>query len=330
MLRKAIPLMTAKKVRQDIPIPYELSLAKDCLDAALKQNLHSRDRLVVVAGPCSADNPKAVVEYCKKLALLQQKFPNLLVVARVYTTKPHSNGQGYKGLCFQSEEGQEVDLATGIETCRKMMMSVLQLGLPIADELLYPELAPYFVDLVSYQFVGARSSEDSLHRAVASALNVCCGIKNATNGLISGAVNSLLAVASPCVFPCCGEVVHTGGNKFAHIVLRGGENKEGYFSNLGRESTAEAKRLLEKNGLNTFVMVDLSHANSGKIAENQLDNARIVATDPNVDGVMIESYLYRGRAQNAYGVSKTDECIDIAQTEEVLAILSQGFASRKQ
>lgn len=329
MITKTVPLPNPEAVKCAVPLSRELKNTKERLDEALKKNMQQRKRLVTVAGPCSADNPQAVLEYCEKLVKLQKQFPELFVVARIYVTKPHSNGQGYKGLCFQTEDGAEVDLAAGIETCRKMMISVLQLGLPVADELLYPELAPYFDDLVSYVFVGARSSEDSLHRDVASSLDVCCGVKNATNGLVANAVNSLVAVASPCAFPYFGAQVQTDGNKFAHIVLRGGENLQGYFANLQREHTAEAKRLLAERKLNDFVMVDLSHANSGKIPQNQLQNARIVASDPNINGVMLESYLHAGKSQNSYGYSKTDECLDIEQTEEVFEILGKGFLGHK-
>ena len=330
MITKTKMLPSVADVKRALPLCGELKKTKEHFDEMLKQNMRQREKLVVVAGPCSADNPQAITEYCEKLVALQNKFPELLVVARIYTTKPHSSGQGYKGLCFQTDEGSDVDLATGIEACRKMMISVLQLGLPIADELLYPELTTYFDDLVSYYFVGARSSEDSLHRGVASALDVCCGIKNATSGLVSGAIKSLMAVSCPCAFACNGREVQTDGNEFAHIVLRGGENTAGYFANLQKENTQNAKTILSGHNLNNFVMVDLSHANSYKIAQNQIENARAVATDPNVDGVMLESYLYAGQSLNSYGVSKTDDCLDIAQTEQVFEILAQGFAKRKQ
>lgn len=329
MITNKIMLPKVEDLKRAVPLSAELKNTKESFDVLLKQNLQHRKRLVAVVGPCSADNPQAVLEYCEKLVQLQKRFPQLLVVARVYTTKPHSNGQGYNGLCFQAQEGQAPDLSVGIEVCRKMMISVLQLGLPVADELLYPSLAPYFEDLVSYFFVGARSSEDSLHRGAASALNVCCGIKNATNGLLSSVVNSLVAVSAPCVYPCSGVQVQTDGNKFAHIVLRGGENAQGFFANLRSADTAQAKSLLNQHNLNNFVMVDLSHANSGKIPENQLQNARIVAADPNVDGVMLESYLHAGRAQNCYGFSKTDECLNLEQTEKIFEILCEGFGKRK-
>jgi len=322
---KATLLPSVEEIKQTCPLSEELEKRKKSWDKALANNMRQKSRFVVVCGPCSADDPKAVELYCEKLAALQKSYPNLFLVARIYTTKPHSNGQGYKGLCF----GGGSDIANGILQCRKMMIRVLELGLPIADELLYPELHGYFDDLVSYWFVGARSSEDSLHRNFASSLEVCCGVKNSTNGLVEGAVQSLQAVANPCVFPFDGRQIETQGNLLAHVVLRGGTDKNGYFSNIEKADTAAAKDLLRKSKLNDFVMADLSHANSGKVAARQIENAEKVSCDINVDGAMVESYLYGGTSESAFGVSKTDACVGFDDTAKILAILSNGFSGRK-
>ncbi len=328
MFNITMQLPKVEEVQRICPLSAQLKTKKARMDADLIENLYSRRKLTVVSGPCSADNPIAVAEYAQKLFALQQKYSNLFVVARVYTTKPHSNGEGYGGLCFHKTANAPCNLTEGIVACRKMMISVLEIGLPVADELLYPELYPYFSDLVSYWFVGARSSEDSLHRAFASGLNLPCGVKNSTNGLLDFAVNNLHAVSRPCVFPFLGSQIQTEGNKSAHVVLRGGTDKNGFFANISPKDTARCKSMLRKQHLCDFLMADLSHANSQKVARNQLKNALTVAADKNVDGVMVESYLFGGTAENEYGVSQTDDCLDIVATSNLLQILSDGFAKR--
>lgn len=322
---KTTLLPSVDEIKKICPLSEELKNKKILWDKSLAQNMRQKTQFVVVCGPCSADNPEAVELYCEKLANMQSLFPNLFLVARIYTTKPHSNGQGYKGLCF----GDGRDLTNGIAQCRKMMIRAMESGLPVSDELLYPELHAYFSDLVSYWFVGARSSEDSLHRDFASSLDVCCGVKNSTNGLVEGAVQSLQAVAKPCVFPFDGYQVETQGNSLAHVVLRGGTDKSGYFQNLEKSDTAAAKKLLHELKLNDFVMADLSHANSGKVAARQIENAEKVSRDENIDGAMVESYLYGGADKNAFGVSKTDACVGFEDTVKILTILSNGFQNRK-
>lgn len=317
-------LPTAEEMCELVPASKQIAGRKFAYDAELRRLQLGRKKLIVVCGPCAADNPEAVAEYVRELKKLSAKTPDLYVVARIYTAKPHSDGTGYPGVMF-GDDG--VDMSHGIAVARKMMIDCLSVGLPVADEILYPELYPYFSDLISYAFVGARSSYDALHRAYASGLTVCCGVKNGLDGNVSAAVDSLNAVAMPSVLPIGGEVFATNGNEFAHIVLRGGMSEKGFVPNLGRENIAEAKRLLHAKALNDFVMVDLSHANSGKRAEVQLANARLVAANTNVNGVMAESYLHGGKG-NEYGVSRTDECLSLEQTAELLQILQEGFVTR--
>jgi 3-deoxy-7-phosphoheptulonate synthase len=247
------------------------------------------------------------------------------VVARIYTTKPRSNGLGYKGLCF-GEDGD--DIAKGILACRQMMIDCLKVGLPVADELLYPELYQYFDDLISYSFVGARSSEDSLHRAFASGLDVCCGVKNSTDGDVEKLMQSLHAISLPTIFPCFGNQVQTSGCKFAHVVLRGGALEGKYLSNIDKDSVAKLKNGLQTLGLNDFVMADLSHAKSQKVAQNQIDNAKMAILDENINGIMMESYLSDGSDGDTYGVSKTDQCLGFEDTKDLLLMLNEQFAKR--
>lgn len=313
-------------VCKQYPLGDKLNTLKRQFDEQIKENFVNRSKLMVVCGPCSADDPVAMCEYLHKLSDVQEKYPNLLIVARIYTTKPHSNGQGYKGTCFHEKITDKVDLEQGILRARKIMINCLELGLPVADELLYPELYPYFADLVSYWFVGARSSEDTLHRAIASGIDVCCGVKNGTDGDILKAVDSLYAIANPCVFPLNGLQIATNGCKHAHLVLRGGKLGDRFVDNLFPEYTHLAKEKLRSLGLNDFIMADLSHANSLKMALNQIVNAVNVTRNPDINGVMIESYLNGGVSDNAYGVSKTDDCLSFDDTIKVLEILSKKMA----
>lgn len=329
MFTEQMKLPTVCEVIASCPLSDELKAAKQRFDEQIKENFVNRRKLTVVCGPCSADDSRSMREYLQSLAEMQAGHRNLLIIARIYTTKPHSNGQGYQGTCFHRFESDNSDLAQGIIRARRIMIDCLQLGLPVADELLYPQLYPYFADLVSYWFVGARSSEDALHRAFASGLDVCCGVKNGTDGDILKVVDSLYAISKAAVFPFQGVQISTDGCKFAHVVLRGGKQGTDFFANISKKSTQYAKQSLRAQGLNDFVMADLSHYNSCKIAANQLKNAMLVASNRDVDGVMIESYIYGGVSDNSYGVSKTDDCLSIADTIKTLDILEQGFVSRK-
>ena len=318
-------LPTVAEIKAMLPLDDQLYSIKLKFDEDLRQNMQSKQKLVVVCGPCSADDPVAVGEYVSKLKQIADTCPNLLVVARIYTTKPRSNGLGYKGLCF-GENGN--DIAKGIVACRQMMINCLKVGLPIADELLYPELYQYFDDLISYSFVGARSSEDSLHRAFASGLDVCCGVKNSTDGDVEKLMQSLHAISLPTIFPCFGNQVQTSGCKFAHVVLRGGALDGKYLSNIDKDSVAKLKNGLQTLGLNDFVMADLSHANSQKVAQNQIDNAKMAILDKNINGIMMESYLSDGSDGDTYGVSKTDQCLGFEDTANLLEMLNEQFAKR--
>ena len=314
--------------KKKFPLSGELTKRKREFDRLLVDNLHTRKRFVVVCGPCSADNPIAIREYLHKLKAVADDCPDLLVVARIYSAKPHSRGLGYKGTAFHLATDEEVDIDSGIARCREIMIECLQIGLPVADELLYPELFECFDDLVSYWFVGARSSEDSLHRGLASGIEVCCGIKNATDGNIANVVNSLFAVSNPCVFPHNGSQIATNGCKNAHIVLRGGLNQGQFAQNIGTHDVAYAKKLLKQQGLNDFVMADLNHANSGKVATRQKENATL-AFEAGVDGVMVESYLNGGGQSTEYGTSQTDDCLSFDDTQKLLFELQRKFALRK-
>lgn len=322
-------LPSVECVKKKRPLSGELIKIKHRFDEQIKENFVTKNKLTVICGPCSADNFDSMGEYLHKLSLAQVSYPNLLIVARVYTTKPHSNGKGYLGTCFHERISYGVDLEQGVIRARDIMIECLKLGLPVADELLYPEFYRYFADLVSYWFIGARSSEDALHRSFASGLDTCCGIKNGTDGDILKVVDSLYAISNPCVFPFDGNQIATDGCKYAHTVLRGGKAGDEFKPNISREHTRMAKARLRSLGLNDFLMADLSHANSGKMALNQIENAMLAASNPDINGVMLESYLHEGVSDDKYGVSKTDSCLSFEQTCEILDILEEGFLSRR-
>ena len=327
MFTKQKKLETPAFYKQKVPLSAELLARKREFDSQIIENLRKRDKFVVVCGPCSADNPKAMHEYLQRLKSLADTCPDLLVVARVYSSKPHTNGQGYKGAAFHESIGYAVNLYDGILRCRQMMVDCLNIGLPVADELLYPELYECFDDLVSYWFLGARSSEDSLHRDLASGLDVCCGVKNATDGNVDKVVASLFAVSSPCIFPHNGVQIATNGCKNAHIVLRGGQNEGQFAQNITKKDVTHAKKMLNELDLNDFVMADLNHANSGKVAQRQIENAKL-AIAAGVDGVMIESYLNGGGNSTEYGTSQTDDCLSFDDTALILDYLQKKFANK--
>lgn len=320
---------SAKEIASWEPLSHELAQKKAEFDKQLRQNMISRERLVVVCGPCAADNVKAMSEYVRFLKTAADKYPALFIVARVYTSKPHTDGTGYNGMLF-GDDGENV--VEGIVRCRKMMIDCLSVGLPVADELLYPQVWDYFSDLVSYPFVGARSGENAFHRAFASGLDLPTGVKNGTDGCLVRMAGSINAINLSTVFIMGGQVFKTDGNPLAHAVLRGGQDEEGRFKeNLDARHVARVKKLMRSRGLNDFVMVDLSHANSKKIAERQLENASRVASNPNVDGVMVESYLCDGKdPSGVYGVSRTDDCIGLEKTDKLLRVLNDFFVSRRK
>ncbi len=313
--QRKLPLPNDYKT--SVQLSEELRSIKLKFDVELKNNLVSKKRFVVVCGPCSADDPATMHKYLVQLKKVANECRNLLFVARIYTAKPHSDGRGYKGSAFNLHESDSVDIDSGIRRCRQMMLDCLSIGLPVADELLYPQLYECVDDLVSYWFVGARSSEDSLHRDFASGLDVCCGVKNTTDGSIGKTMDSLYAIAHPHVFPYRDAQIATDGCKYAHIVLRGGQVNGAYETNISPQDISQTRHLLKQRGLSDFIMADLNHANSGKVALNQIENARLALREK-VDGVMVESYMYSGKQIMEFGVSQTDDCLDFATTENLL------------
>lgn len=322
-----------KKVKEESTLTGSILANKEARDRELEAIIKGEDdRLLLVIGPCSSDNEEAVLDYANRLAKLQEEVKErVFMVMRVYTAKPRTNGDGYKGLVHQPDAQGEPNLINGIRAVRNLHYRVItETGLTTADEMLYPENLPLIDDLVSYIAIGARSVENQQHRFVASGIDVPTGMKNPTSGNLNIMFNGIYAAQSSQNFLFNGEEVETSGNPLAHAVLRGAVNEYGknipnyYYDNL-----LDSIEQYEKMGLeNPFIIIDTNHDNSGK---NYLEQIRIVRQtlinqDWNdkirkyVRGFMIESYLEDGRQNqpDVYGKSITDPCLGWNKTEELI------------
>lgn len=299
------------------------------------------DRLLLVIGPCSSDNEEAVLDYAKRLADLQEKVKDrVFMVMRVYTAKPRTNGDGYKGLIHQPQTNEAPSLINGIKAVRNLHYRVItETGITTADEMLYPENLPLVDDLVSYIAVGARSVEDQQHRFVASGIDVPTGMKNPTSGNLNVMFNGIYAAQNKQSFLFNSEEVETTGNPLAHVILRGATTETGkYLPNYYYDNLLDTIAQYERMNLEyPFIMVDTNHDNSGK---NHLEQVRIVRQTlinrdwnekirKTVRGFMIESYIEDGRQNEpeVYGKSITDPCLGwdktVALVEEIYDTLGK-------
>jgi len=327
---KTIDLFT---VKQGTQLKGQDLAKKEARDRELVSIIKGEDnRLLLIIGPCSSDNEEAVLEYAKRLAKLQEEVKDrIFMVMRVYTAKPRTNGDGYKGMVHQPNTGAAPSLINGITAVRHLHYRVItETGITTADEMLYPENLPLIDDLVSYIAVGARSVEDQQHRFVASGLSTPAGMKNPTSGNLAVMFNAIYAAQNKQTFLYRSQEVETSGNPLAHAILRGaihanGKNEPNYHY----EHLLEAISGYEKLGLsNPFIMVDTNHANSGK---QYLEQVRIVREtllnrdwnekiEQSVRGFMIESYLEDGRQDQpeVFGKSITDPCLGWDKTEQLI------------
>ncbi len=302
--------------------------------------LDGRDqRLLVVIGPCSVHDVDAACEYGRKLAAIQEQHQDrLLLVMRAYVEKPRTT-IGWKGLVYDPHLDGRNDMALGLSEARRLMVTLAEMGLPLATEALSPIVSDYLQDLVSWTAIGARTTESQLHREMASGLSSSVGFKNGTDGGVDIAIQAMQSARAPHAYPTlstCGrpQLRRTQGNPHVHMVLRGGGQKPNY----DEASVKRYSRSLEQHGLPTRLMVDCSHDNSGKDYRQQ---GRVVAEVARqlsgghspIMGVMIESYLNEGKQKVCaaeplqYGVSITDGCIGWAETETVLADLYEALGS---
>ncbi len=334
-------LPSPAEIREQFPLPAGLAELKEKRDAEIRDVLTGKSsKFLVIIGPCSADNEEAVMDYASRLAPVQEKVKDsIIIIPRIYTNKPRTTGEGYKGLLHQPDPEKRPDMYEGIIAIRKMHMHVVQeTGLTTADEMLYPENLRYLDDLMSYIAVGARSVENQQHRLVASGCDVPVGMKNPTSGDLSVMLNSVVAAQGSHEFIFRGFEVQTPGNPLAHTILRGAVNKHGQnLPNYHYEDLILLHQLYSKRDLkNPACIVDGNHSNSGKQYMEQIRivkevlHSRRHSTEIKdlVKGVMIESYLEPGSqkiGEHCYGKSITDPCLGWADSERLIYEIAEGL-----
>ncbi|MBP3884413.1 MAG: 3-deoxy-7-phosphoheptulonate synthase [Olsenella sp.] len=330
--RRRLPI--PREVREEMPLAPSLAARKQTFDAEVASILAGRDpRRLLIIGPCSADREDAVLEYVCRLARLQERVSEkMLVVPRVYTNKPRTRGTGYKGLLHSPDPEGTDDLLSGIKAMRHMHLRVVEeTGMYTADEMLYPSNYQYLIDVLSYVAVGARSVENQEHRLVAGGIPVPVGMKNPTGGSTSVMLNSIFAAQVPQTFIFRNWEVKTTGNPFAHALLRGYVGLDGInYPNYHYEYLERlAEVYTQDRYVNPAVLIDCNHDNSGK---RPLEQSRIVGEvldsvrrSPNIArlfrGFMIESYLEDGSQPvggGVFGKSITDACLGWEKTERLV------------
>ncbi|MBQ9735787.1 MAG: 3-deoxy-7-phosphoheptulonate synthase [Clostridia bacterium] len=324
-----------KDIKEEFPLSDALAAVKAKNDKEIADVFTGKsDRFVLVIGPCSADREDAVIEYISRLRTLQEKVKDrVLIIPRIYTNKPRTTGDGYKGMLHQPDPTEAPDLLRGIIAIRKIhIRAIEETGFSCADEMLYPENYRYLSDILSYVAIGARSVENQQHRLTASGLDIPVGLKNPTGGDISVMMNSITAAQHPHAFLYRGWEVQTAGNPLAHAILRGYVDKRGTsHPNYHYEDLRALYDIYAASGLsNMGVIVDTNHANSGKkyleqirIAKEVLHSCRHCPDVKSmVKGLMIESYLEDGCQKIGpdaiYGKSITDPCLGWEKTERLV------------
>lgn len=332
-------LPSSEEVIEMYPLTDELKAKKKQNDEAVRKIFTGEDdRFILIIGPCSADREDAVIEYISRLAKVQEKVRDkILIIPRIYTNKPRTTGDGYKGMLHQPDPSSRPDLLKGLLSIRKLHLKAFQeTGFTSADEMLYPENYPYLADLLSYVAVGARSVENQKHRLVASGIEIPVGMKNPTSGDLSVMMNSITAAHHSHTFVYSGWEVSSSGNPLSHAILRGSVNKYGRaIPNYHFEDLQIVADLYDKTDLsNPAVIVDTNHSNSGKKYLEQVRIAKEVLHSTRhsdsikklVKGLMIESYLEDGAQkleEGVYGKSITDPCLGWKRTEKLILDLAE-------
>ena len=324
-----------QEVKAQFPISEENAARRlACINEQKKIFSGESDRFILVIGPCSADNEDSVLDYIYRLRQVQEKVKDkILIIPRIYTNKPRTTGDGYKGMLHQPDPNADPDLLKGIIAIRKLHMRALsETEFGCADEMLYPENHRYLSDILAYVAIGARSVEDQQHRLTASGLDIPVGMKNPTGGDITVMMNSITAAQHSHMFLYRGWEVKSMGNPYAHAILRGYVNAHGQsLPNYHYEDLIGLYETYQKSGLqNPSVIVDTNHANSGKqyleqvrIAKEILHSCRYSKDVRSlVKGLMIESYIEDGcqkiGADEVYGKSITDPCLGWEKTERLI------------
>ncbi|RGY99057.1 3-deoxy-7-phosphoheptulonate synthase [Clostridium sp. AM58-1XD] len=334
-------LPTPAEIKEQFPLPAEFAVVKAQKDEEVKKIITGEsDKFLVIIGPCSADHEDAVLDYTSRLAKVQEKVADKLVlIPRVYTNKPRTTGMGYKGMLHQPDPEKEPSMSEGLHAIRHLHMRVLEeTGFSTADEMLYPENVSYLNDIMSYIAVGARSVENQQHRLVCSGCDVPVGMKNPTSGDLSVMMNSVVAAQTGHEFIMREWEVKTHGNPLTHTILRGAVNKHGQcIPNYHFEDLVMLNNLYEERGLmNPACIVDANHSNSNKLYMEQIRIVKEVLHSRRHDssihslvkGVMIESYLEPGSqsiSEHCYGKSITDPCLGWDDSERLLYEIAEGI-----
>ena len=329
---KKLPI--PKKVKEEFPLTERMKQVKEERDESIRAVFDGRsDKFILVIGPCSADHKEPVLEYISRLRRIQEEVSDkIIMIPRIYTNKPRTTGQGYKGMLHQPDPEAKPDMYKGIVAIRDLHMSALRdYDFSCADEMLYPDNYRYLSDLLSYVAIGARSVENQQHRLAASGIEAPVGMKNPTSGDLSVMMNSIVAAQSGHTFIYRGWEVSSEGNPYAHAILRGyvgfgGRNRSNYHY----EDLLWVRELYEKSNLaNPSVIVDTNHNNSGKQYLEQIRIAKDIVYSRNqnedikrlVKGLMIESYIEdgaQGTGEHVFGKSITDPCLGWEKTERLI------------
>lgn len=326
----AIPM----EVKEMYPLTADLAAIFEKRDVEIKEILSGKsDKFLLIIGPCSADNEDSVIDYITRLREVQEKVKDkIFIIPRIYTNKPRTTGDGYKGMLHQPDPTEKPDMFKGIVAIRKLHMRAMsETGFSCADEMLYPENHKYLDDMLAYVAVGARSVEDQQHRLTASGIEVPVGMKNPTSGDFSVMLNAITAAQHKHTFIYRGWEAHSQGNPYAHAILRGYMNKHGQsMPNYHFEDLSLICELYTAKGLsNPAVIIDTNHANSGKNPFEQVRIAKEVLASRKykdeirkmVKGFMIESYIEDGAqkiGEGVYGKSITDACLGWEKTERLI------------
>ncbi len=322
------PIISPENLKSNLPISdlqrqFVIESRQIISNIATKKD----PRQLVIVGPCSIHDPKAAIDYAKKLAPLVKKYSDkLYIIMRVYFEKPRTN-IGWKGLISDPDLDGSCDIESGLKIARALLSDILNLNIPTGSELLDPILPQYYADLICWASIGARTSESQTHREMASGLSMPIGFKNATDGNIDVAIHAIQAAQHPHSFIGVtqnGSIarVQSNGNPDAHLIIRGGSNGPNYSS----VQMEEHNEKIQQSSISTQILVDCSHGNSRKKAINQEKVMNSIANqiksgNKNIMGVMIESFLEHGNQpiqSNTYGKSITDECISWDETKTII------------
>ena len=328
-----------KEVKEEFPLSEKMAQVKAQRDEEIKAVFDgTSEKFIVIIGPCSADHREPVLEYISRLRkVADQVSDKIIMIPRIYTNKPRTTGQGYKGMLHQPDPDEKPDMYKGLLAIRDLHMEALRdYDFSCADEMLYPENYRYLSDLLSYVAVGARSVENQQHRLTASGIEVPVGMKNPTGGDLAVMMNSITAAQSSHTFLYRGWEVLTAGNPYAHAILRGYLDYAGRsVSNYHYEDLLRVSELYGKSGLaNPAVIVDTNHNNSGKKYLEQIRIAKDIVHSRNqngeikrlVRGLMIESYIEDGAQgvhEHTFGKSITDPCLGWEKTEQLILDLAE-------